>query len=100
LIKKGYNGCRIKDKYSTENKEQRIKNNQAHIKNYVVFPQKGMYGDNTDMGLALKHITHYSFDKAGKDDDSIDSICLLIQEFVSDKIKFKKPISVRNILIV
>lgn len=86
----GYFNCKFIEKYSTENKEKRISNHQGDIRNYIVFPEKGLHSPNSDMGMAMESITSFSFNYPNKFDDGIDSICLFVQEFISDKYQFQK----------
>lgn len=88
LHKKGYLGCEIIEKYSTRNKEQRIKDYQATIRNSIIFPAKGLYSPITDMGQAMESITSYSFNYPNKFDDGIDSIALLCMEFINNRLEF------------
>ena len=93
LRAKGYFGCTIIEKYSTQNKEQRIKDHQGEVRGMVVYPNKNKVQPNTDMGMAMESITSYSFDYPNKFDDAIDSIVLFLMEFVSvvSKIAKVKP---------
>lgn len=100
LHEKGYSGCTIREKYSVENKEQRIKNKQGHVRNNVVFPDKALCPENTDMGMAMKHVTTYSFDHPNKYDDSIDGICLLVAEYIEDRRRMPQAKVVQNLLRV
>lgn len=90
LHEKGYFNCKIIEKYSSENKEQRIKNNQGAVKGNIIYPKKGMYSNNTDIGKAMESATSYSFEYPNKFDDAIDSIVLFIQEFVDKSFEFSE----------
>jgi predicted phage terminase large subunit-like protein len=90
LHDKGYFGCTIEEKYSTENKEQRIKDNQGYVRGNITYPRKGMYPPNTDMGMAMESITSYSFDYPNKFDDAIDSIVLFVMKYIDKVDKFQR----------
>lgn len=78
----GYYNCTIEEKYSVENKEQRIKDNQGAVRGNIYFPCKGKFAPNTDIAIAMESMTSYSFDYPNRYDDAIDSIVLFIQKYV------------------
>ncbi|MFR7590223.1 MAG: hypothetical protein ACLUVC_02170 [Longibaculum sp.] len=82
LRSKGYYGCTIEEKYSSENKEQRIMNNQGYVRGNIVYPKKGMYPPNTDVGKAMESLTSYSFNYPNKFDDAIDSVVLFVMRYI------------------
>lgn len=90
LKQKGYFGCTIIEKYSYENKEQRIKDNQGHVRNDIIFPAKSCYSPTSELGRFMESMTSYSFSYPNKFDDAIDSVVLLIMEFISEKEQFPK----------
>lgn len=100
LAEKGYTGCSIREKYATENKEDRIKDNQGYVRSSIIFPEKGLYSESTDMGKAIRDLTVYSFDYPNKYDDSIDSVCLLTAEYIYNTRRTPKAKIVQNILRV
>lgn len=76
--------CEISEVYSVKNKEDRIYANETLIKNKIVFPRRELYSTGSQMGQFMQHISAYKY--AGSDyDDSIDSIGLYVDKFVSDK---------------
>lgn len=85
LRMKGYYGCTIIEKYSTQNKEQRIKDHQGDVRKSIVYPKKGSVAPNSDLGMAMESIVSYSFEYPNKFDDAIDSIVLFVMEFISLK---------------
>lgn len=91
LKERGYYGCTITEKYSTQNKEQRIKDHQGTARGEIRYPKKSLHSPNSDIGMAMDAITSYSFNYPNKFDDAIDSIVLLIMEFLSGRITFAKP---------
>lgn len=90
LRERGYYGCIIIEKYSTINKEKRINDNQGDIRGMIVYPKKGMYPSNSDMGKAMESMTSYSFNYPNKFDDAIDSIALYVMEFIVQTYRFAK----------
>lgn len=85
---KNYLHCTIIEKYSTQNKEQRIKDHQSDVRNYIVFPCKGMFSLNSDMGLAMEEITAYSFNYPNKFDDGIDALVIYAMQFIDSGVEF------------
>lgn len=88
LHERGYFGCNIIEKYSSQNKEQRIKDYQSTVRNCIVYPAQGIYSPITPMGMAMESITSYSFNYPNKFDDAIDSIVLLCMEFINNRLDF------------
>lgn len=82
LKERGFYSCTIYEIYSYQNKEQRIKDNQGDVRNVLVFPQKSLYPDSTEIGKAMQSLTSYSFTRPNNFDDAIDSTVLFIQKFV------------------
>lgn len=70
--------CEIIEIFSTINKEQKIKDNQGHIKNYIVFPNKSLIRTDSDLRGAMEQFTAYSFDKPNKHDDFPDALSMFI----------------------
>lgn len=85
--KRKYYGCVIYEQYASVNKEQRIKDNQGYIKNNIVYPKKGLFRENTDIGKAINALVSYSFEYPNKFDDAPDSIALFTSKFVKEKSK-------------
>lgn len=94
LKQNGVNYCIIREKYNCENKKARITDQKGNILRCIVFPQKNMFGINTDMGKFMENLTLYNDDGRNANDDSPDSSGLFTQEFVegSSKPKRVKPI--------
>lgn len=83
LHSKGYFDIEIIEKYSTQNKEQRIKDNRGTVVNHIYFPKKGLFPKKSDISIGMEDLTSYSFDYPNKYDDAIDSVVLYCMEFVS-----------------
>lgn len=78
LTKNGWNEFKIKDFYSTMNKEDKISKYRDDIRERIVFPHRTMYHSDSDMGRAMSDIVNYSFEGKNMNDDSIDCCAMLI----------------------
>lgn len=85
LREQGITFCTISDVYSIQEKETRIFNYEATIKNNIVFPDQMMYSKSSPMGTAMFHIISFRYDKHNEYDDSIDSIALYCQTFITGR---------------
>ena len=74
----GWNEYMVKNFYSTRNKEEKISYYRDDIREKIVFPKRGMYHEDSDMGRALRDITAYSFSTKNTNDDSIDCCAMLM----------------------
>lgn len=90
LRAKGYLTCEVIEKYSTENKEKRIKDYAYTVKTRCLFPDSKLYNQNSGIGRAIKDITVYSFEMPNKYDDAIDSVVLYCMQFVENTLMFAK----------
>lgn len=90
LAKLGWHNTEIVEKYATANKEQRIKDLQGSIKANIRFPSRAIVSPATQMGMFMKHLTQFNFDRPNAYDDSVDSVALFIKEHIFVKNKFKK----------
>lgn len=88
LKQKNYLYCTITEKYSTKNKEIRIKDSQSTIRNYMCFPAKGVFHPNSDVSKAMESLTSFSFSYPNKFDDAIDSCGLYADEFIDNVFEF------------
>ena len=84
LKQKGANYCEIIEKYNTIPKATRIENEKHIIKKQMVFPRKGMYGINTDMGKFMDNLTTYNSTGANPNDDAADSCGMLASEIIEE----------------
>ena len=57
LRERGVTYCIIIEKYNTVPKATRIETEKGVIKKQIVFPKKGMFGINTDMGKFMENLT-------------------------------------------
>lgn len=76
----GYKDYKIDSVFSTKNKEEKISTNRDDIRELIVFPCRGMYYEDSDMGRALCDIVNYSFEGKNGNDDSIDCCAMLIEK--------------------
>lgn len=85
LKERGITFCEITEVFSTKNKEARIYGNETQIKNNIVFPNEYLHGRASQMGLFMQHIVSYKY-KGAEYDDSIDSISMYIDYFITKKV--------------
>lgn len=84
LISKGIGYCEILEKYNTIPKSTRIENEKHIIKKQLIFPKKGMYGINTDMGAFMDNLTSYNATGTNTNDDAPDSCALFGSEIIEE----------------
>ena len=82
LTARGITYCEIYEKYNVENKQARITDQKGVIKRCLVFPQKGMYGVNSDMGKAMNNLTLYNENGRNANDDFPDACALMCSEII------------------
>jgi len=76
--------CEIIEKYNTIPKATRIENEKSIIKKQLVFPQKGMYGNGTQMGKFMDNLTVYNSSGTNPNDDAPDSCALFGSEIIEE----------------
>ena len=84
LEEKGVNFCEIIEKYNTVPKATRIENEKHIIKKQMVFPEKTMYGVNTDMGKFMDNLTTYNSAGMNPNDDAADSCAMFGSEIIEE----------------
>lgn len=84
LSSKGVAFCEILEKYNTMPKATRIENEKHIIKKQMVFPDKTMYGINTDMGKFMDNLTTYNSTGVNPNDDAADSCALFGSEIIEE----------------
>lgn len=84
LEAKGVNYCEIIEKYNTVPKATRIENEKHIIKKQMVFPEKTMYGINTDMGKFMDNLTSYNSTGVNPNDDAADSCAMFGSEIIEE----------------
>ena len=84
LESKGVCYCEIIEKYNTIPKPTRIENEKHIIKKQLIFPQKNMYGFNTDIGKFMDNLTSYNATGMNPNDDAPDSCALFASEIIEE----------------
>ena len=92
LYERGINFCEITEVYSTQQKDRKIANAEAAIRNGMVFPEFGMYAQSSPMGEFMKWFTGYSYVTKNAFDDSVDSLAIFADKFILGKTKIAKAI--------
>lgn len=91
LTQRGIGFCEIVEKYNIENKQARITDQKGNIKRCLVFPKKGLYGINSDMGKAMNNLTLYNETGHNPNDDFPDACALMCSEVIDGGSKPVKP---------
>lgn len=84
LIARGYTPPEILEKYNTEQKSTRITNESHIIKKRLVFPDRELYGVNTDMGKFMENLTTYNSTGTNANDDAPDSCAMFGSEIIEE----------------
>lgn len=84
LAKKGCHFCEIDEKYNTIPKATRIETEKHLLTKQLVFPDKGMFGVNTDMGKFMDNLTTYNAEGVNSNDDAPDSCALFGSEIIEE----------------
>lgn len=91
--------CEISEKFSAENKEEKIRElvytNEGYFKNIMVYPAMNMYAPSSQMGKFMLYLTAYDYYQKMEYDDSIDEECMYIEKFVDNR----KPKNEKAVLI-
>lgn len=82
LEQKGYYGCNIIEKFSTKNKMLRIKDASHYIVTKIIFPRKGLYPPNSEMGKFMENVEKYSLELPNRHDDAPDSLGLYVDDII------------------
>jgi len=87
LSENGYNDIIINEIYSTENKEVKIATVQQEVIDEVIYPDKNMFSDSSEMGIAMNMLTTYSIDKKNEHDDFPDCNAMFVKMNILDNNK-------------
>lgn len=80
--------CEIIEKWNTIPKDTRILMAEGTTKKRVIFPAKGLYGINTDLGAFMENFTTYTTQGKNRNDDAcFDGDTLIATQFGYKKIK-------------
>lgn len=82
LAKLNISYCEIVEKYNTVPKPTRIEAEKGIIKKQLIFPEKGMYGINTEMGAYMDNLTSYNNEGVNPNDDAPDSCAMFCSEII------------------
>jgi len=82
--------------YSTQKKEEKIASARNFILEHIIFPKKGMFARNSEMGMALEHITLYSFEHKNDYDDSIDALAMYALKYHSGNMMENKIVTINR----
>lgn len=89
LHERGTMFCEVSESFSTENKEEKIRelvySSQGYFKNQMRYPCMQMYAPSSQMGKFMLYITAYDYNAKMEYDDSIDEECMYIKRFVQKK---------------
>lgn len=89
LHERGTMFCEVTESFSTENKEEKIRelvySSQGYFKNQMRYPCMQMYAPSSQMGKFMLYITAYDYNTKMEYDDSIDEECMYIKRFVQKK---------------
>jgi hypothetical protein len=89
LHERGTMFCEVSESFSTENKEEKIRelvySSQGYFKNQMRYPSMQMYAPSSQMGKFMTYITAYDYNTKMEYDDSIDEECMYIKRFVQKK---------------
>ena len=97
LATKNIDYCEIIEKYNTIPKSARITNEMHLIKKSLVFPNKTMYGINTDIGKYMQNLTLYNSDGSNSNDDAPDSAAMFCSEIIEENSQPQIAIALPNI---
>ena len=85
--KRGITWCVIIEKYNTMPKSQRIDIAKGTAIKRIIYPAKGLFGVNTDMGKAMEQFVTYSAVGRNIHDDEADQIALFTLEIIEERSK-------------
>ena len=80
----GYMDIEIQEEYSTKKKEEKIASVQQEVIDEIVYPDKNMFNDSSEMGIAMTMLTTYSIDKKNEHDDFPDCNAMFIKKNLLD----------------
>jgi len=80
----GYFDYDISQVYSTDNKETKIAMAQYDMRDHIIFPAKGMFASNSEMGIAMEMLTTYTFEKKVEHDDVPDILAIFTKENIGN----------------
>ena len=95
LHERGIFFCEISESFSTENKEEKIRelvySMEGYFKNQLVYPAMNLYAPSSQMGKFMLYLTSYDYYQKMEYDDSIDEECMYIEKFIQKSNYATKP---------
>lgn len=95
LHERGIFFCEISESFSTENKEEKIRelvySMEGYFKNQLVYPAMNLYAPSSQMGKFMLYLTSYDYYQKMEYDDSIDEECMYIEKFIQKSDGSTKP---------
>lgn len=85
LHKKGYYNCVIETVFNTAPKDKRIMNEEGNIKSQLIFPERTLYAQSSNIGQALLNLYQYSYSGRNVHDDAPDSVAMFTSYFVGNR---------------
>ncbi len=85
LLNLGYTDFEMQEEFSTEKKEKKIADAQQEVIDEIVYPAKGLFADNSEMGIAMTMLTTYSIDKKNEHDDFPDCNVMFIKKNILEE---------------
>ena len=94
---RGVMWCEIIELWNNVPKATRIETEKGIIKKQMVFPEKGLFGINTDMGQFMDNLTLYNNEGTNPNDDAPDSLAMLAASIIEENAKPQKAEPLPNI---
>ena len=94
---RGVMWCEIIELWNNVPKATRIETEKGIIKRQMVFPEKGLFGINTDMGQFMDNLTLYNNEGTNPNDDAPDSLAMLAASIIEENAKPQKAEPLPNI---
>ena len=96
LHERGITFCVVSESFSTENKEERMRelvySNEGYFKTQMCYPEMQLHAPSSQMGKYMLYLTSYDYYQKMEYDDSIDSECMYIEKFVSQNSGINKAV--------
>ena len=71
-------------------KATRIELEKGNMKNRIVYPARGMYGQNTHLGKFMNSFTIYNSQGRNEHDDANDSVAMFSAQIIGHKAETQK----------
>ncbi len=82
-----YYDLEIDEVYSTEKKEVKIMNGISPIIKEIIFPNRHIFSETSEVGQALIQLTTYDTVGKNKNDDAVDSLIMLVKQFCENDVE-------------